>query len=239
MGIQAASVLFLLMTQPVLTAAKVSVSFPMTLLTQAVMAALLARLCGQAIWWQVIHLAFLPAVVSVRLLALPPWLFLIGFLLLLAVFWSTFRTQVPFYASGRPAWDAIVAVLPAGHLRIIDVGSGIGGLAINVAQRRPDCHVEGVELAPLPWGVSRLRQWLGAPCRFHRGDYGQIEFGGYDVVVAYLSPAAMPALWDKARQEMRVGTMLLSHEFVIPGTRPDIERETRPGGPILYGWMVR
>lgn len=239
MGIQAATVLLLLLSQPVLVAAKISVSFSVTVLAQAVIAALLSRWRGQALWWQAIHLLFLPAVVLCLFLALPPWLFLVGFLLLLAVFWSTFRTQVPFYASGRVAWAAIVAELPAGPLRIIDIGSGIGGLAINVAQRRPDCRVEGIELAPLPWCISRMRELMGAPCRFHRGDYGRLHLGGYDVVVAYLSPAAMPALWIKAKREMRAGTMLLSHEFSIPGVRADIQRETRPGGPVLYGWLVR
>jgi hypothetical protein len=39
---------------------------------------------------------------------------------------------------------------------------------------------------------------------------------------AYLSPAAMLALWHKARAEMRPGTLLLSYEFHIPGTTPDL-----------------
>lgn len=238
LAIQAAAILFLLLTHPILEAAKISVSFPISLLVQAVIAVALSRWCGQPIWWQVIHFLFLPAIVLFLLLALPPWIFLMGFLLLLAVFWSTFRTRVPFYASGQAAWDAIATALPARPVKIIDIGSGIGGLVIDIARRRPDCEVQGIELAPLPWLVSRVRQLLGAPGVFHRGDYGRIDLGDYDVVIAYLSPAAMPALWDKARAEMRPGSLLLSHEFPIPDVLPNLTRETRPDGPLLYGWWI-
>ena len=53
-----------------------------------------------------------------------------------------------------------------------------------------------------------------------RGDYSSLDFSQFDAVIAYLSPAAMPALWDKARAEMRPGTSLYSVEFAIPGQPP-------------------
>ena len=207
-------------------------------LLQGALAALLSRWRRQAAWWPVMHFLFLPAAVAALSLRLPPWLFLVVFLVMLALYWSTFRTQVPFYASGAAAWDAVAAVLPPQPLRMIDIGSGLGGLVIDLAARRPDSQFEGIELAPLPWLVSRLRQAAGARCGFLRGDYHRLDFGAYDVVFAYLSPAAMPALWAKARAEMRTGTLLLSHEFAVPGATPKIARQTRPGGPMLYGWVM-
>lgn len=205
---------------------------------QGALAAMLSRWRGQAAWWHLMHLLFLPAALALQALQLPPWLFLATFLAMLALYWSTFRTQVPFYASGRAAWDAVAIELPQWPLRIIDIGSGLGGLALDIAARRPDCRVEGIELAPLPWLVSRLRRHAGAGCRFLRGDYQSLDFADYDVVFAYLSPAAMPQLWSKARAEMRPGTLLLSHEFTVPGAVPQIRRETRPGGPLLHGWIM-
>ena len=207
-------------------------------LLQGALAALLSRWRRQAAWWPVMHFLFLPAAVAALSLRLPPWLFLVVFLVMLMLYWSTFRTQVPFYASGAAAWDAVAAVLPPQPLRMIDIGSGLGGLVIDLAARRPDSRFEGIELAPLPWLVSRLRQAAGARCRFLRGDYHRLDFGAYDVVFAYLSPAAMPALWAKARAEMRTGTLLLSHEFAVPGATPNIARQTRAGGPMLYGWVM-
>ena len=207
-------------------------------LLQGALAALLSRLRRQAAWWPVMHLLFLPAALAALSLRLPPWVFLGVFLLMLTLYWSTFRTQVPFYASGAAAWSAVAAELPQRPLRMIDIGSGLGGLVVDLATRRPDSSFEGIELAPLPWLVSRARQAAGARCRFLRGDYQRLDFAAYDVVFAYLSPAAMPALWAKARAEMRRGTLLLSHEFAVPGVAPQIVRPTRPGGPVLYGWVL-
>ena len=207
-------------------------------LLQGALAALLSRWRRQAGWWHLIHFLFLPAALALLSLRLPPWLFLATFLVMLPLYWSTFRTQVPFYASGSAAWHAVAMELPPRPLRIIDIGSGLGGLALDLAARRPDCCVEGIELAPLPWLISRLRRPAGGNCRFLRGDYQALDFADYDVIFAYLSPAAMPQLWDKARAEMRPGRLLLSHEFAVPGAAPQISRPTRPGGPVLYGWRM-
>lgn len=205
---------------------------------QGALAAALSRWRGQAAWWLLMHFLFLPAALAMLALQLPPWLFLATFLVMLALYWSTFRTQVPFYASGSAAWDAVAMELPQRPLRIIDIGSGLGGLALDIAARRPDCQITGVELAPLPWLVSRLRPRAGDNCRFLRGDYHALDFADYDVVFAYLSPAAMAQLWAKARAEMRSGALLLSHEFPVPNVAPQISQPTRPGGPLLYGWIM-
>jgi hypothetical protein len=212
-------------------------SMTVIVLLQGALAALLSRWRRQAAWWPIMHFLFLPAALAGLSLRLPPSVFLVVFLLMLALYWSTFRTQVPFYASGAAAWSAVEAALPQQPLRMIDIGSGLGGLVVNLAARRPDSRFEGIELAPLPWLVSRVRQIAGARCRFLRGDYQRLDFGAYDVVFAYLSPAAMPALWAKARAEMRSGTLLLSHEFTVPGIAPQFSRQTRAGGPMLYGWI--
>src|SRR5450830_1652931 len=146
-----------------------------------------------ASWWMPILFFFPPAVVLVNALQLPPALFLGGFLFLLLLFWSTFRSQVPFYPSGRPVWDAVAGLLPADRpLRVIDIGSGLGGAVLHLAAQRPDSTFTGIELAPLPWLVSRLRAGLShSRGNFIRGDYTRLAFVDYDVIFAYLSPAAM------------------------------------------------
>jgi len=208
-------------------------------LIQGAWAALLAWRLGLAVWWRAIELAFPSAVLLARGLDLPPSLFLVLFVLFLLVYWSTFRTQVPYYPSGRGAWDAVADVLPADRpCAIADVGSGLGGLVLDLARRRPDCRVDGIELAPLPWFVSRMRATLsGSRARFLRGDYESLNFGHYDVVFAYLSPAAMGDLWRKAEREMRPGGMLLSYEFDIPARLPDRRIVTTNSKKILYLWQ--
>jgi SAM-dependent methyltransferase len=206
---------------------------------QGLFAAALTRWAGMARWWRLIQCCFPLAVLGASALALPPALFLGGFVLLLLLYWSTFRTQVPYYPSGRPVRKAVAGLLPAGGgARFIDIGSGFGGLVLSLARLRPDAQAAGIELAPLPWLASRLRAALGgSAARFVRGDYEQLDFGQYDLVYAYLSPAAMDALWRKAEREMRPGSRLVSYEFVMTERAPD--QVLVPGGSSrkLYVWQ--
>lgn len=190
-------------------------------------------------WWVYIQFFFPVALVVLNSWQLPPGIFLSGFLVFLVLYWSTFRTQVPFYPSNPAVWNAVVALLPADRpVRFIDIGSGFGGLVLHLAGR---CSGEftGIELAPLPWLASRLRSRLrNSGGRFIRGDYDELDFAQFDVVFAYLSPAAMPALWRKAQAEMRPGTLLLSYEFPIPGTEPQIVVSCGRRGECLHGWRM-
>jgi cyclopropane fatty-acyl-phospholipid synthase-like methyltransferase len=160
------------------------------------------------------------------------------FLFLLLLYWSTFRTQVPYYPSGRRVWEEVARQLPLDRpLRIVDIGSGLGGLVLDLARRRPDCDASGIELAPLPWLASRLRALATrSRARFLLGDYDKLNFGDFDVVFAYLSPAAMGSLWRKADAEMRPGSMLLSYEFVIAERAPDRRVVTTGSRKILHIW---
>jgi SAM-dependent methyltransferase len=215
------------------------VSIGGAVLLQGALAFMITYLRRLAPWWCAIQLLFPAALAATLALHLPPALFLFAFLLLLGLYWSTFRTQVPFYPSGPKVWNAVAALLPAQRpARLIDIGSGLGGLALNLARRRPDCSVSGIELAPLPWAISRLRAYCsGNRARFVRGDYENLDFADYDVVFAYLSPAAMAALWRKAHAQMRSGAMLLSYEFAIEGRAPDRAIHPTVGGPVLYVWQ--
>jgi SAM-dependent methyltransferase len=132
----------------------------------------------------------------------------------------------------------VAAVLPPDRpLLVIDIGSGLGGLVLDLARRRPESTFVGIELAPLPWLASALRARLaGSSARFVRGDYEHLDLGDYDAVFAYLSPAAMDGLWRKASAEMRPGSLLLSYEFDIGAKPPDINIMPTGAGPALYGW---
>lgn len=195
---------------------------------------------GLAPWWWVIQLLFPFGLLAVLTLRLPSWIYLTAFLFLLVLYWSTFRTQVPFYPSGPAAWRAVAGVLPQGRpVRFIDIGSGFGGLVMHLAASRPDSSFSGIELAPLPWLASRARATLRrSAARFIHGDYTRLDFAVYDVIFAYLSPVAMPMLWEKAQREMRPGAVLLSYEFMIPGAPPSFTIALEGQGPRLYGWEI-
>ena len=221
-----------------LARAGVPMSYSIVALLQGAWAALLSWRAGLASWWRVIQFVFAPALVLAQALQLPPGVFLAAFLVFLFVYWSTFRTQVPYYPSGRAVWDLVAGLLPPGRpARAIDIGSGLGGLVLELARRRPDCQIDGIELAPLPWLASRLRALLGGSrARFLRGDYDRLDFAQYDLVFAYLSPAAMTALWRKAEAEMRPGSVLVSYEFGIVDKEPNRRFVTTDSKKILYLW---
>ncbi|MDQ7970065.1 MAG: class I SAM-dependent methyltransferase [Oxalicibacterium faecigallinarum] len=207
---------------------------------QGGIAAALSRVCKQAPWWLAIQFFFPIVLVLLLGLHLPPTLFLGAFLILLLLYWSTYRTQVPFYPSRMAAWQAVESLLPStSPIRIIDIGSGLGGLSLHLAKQRPDDVLQGIEIAPLPWFISRLRaRFSRRHVDFVRGDYRDLDFAQYDVIFAYLSPAAMPDLWQKARAEMRPGTLLLSYEFQIPDVPAEIVMRPEEKGPELYGWKM-
>lgn len=207
-------------------------------LAQGVAAAMLTYCTRLARWWCVIGLLFAPALLAMRQLELPPLVFLLAFVFLLSLYWSTFRTQVPFYPSGPAVWrevQQLIADRPG--VRLVDIGSGLGGLVLALAGTRPDGRFCGIELAPLPWLVSRLRARLaGSGARFLRGDYAALDLGGFDVVFAYLSPAAMPALWRQAEAQMLPGSMLVSYEFNMEARAPDRTIAATERGALLYVW---
>jgi hypothetical protein len=99
----------------------------------------------------------------------------------------------------------------------------------------------GIESAPVPFLLSRLRTARGArSCRISWGDFRDLDLGRYDVVYAYLSPVAMGELWRKASREMRCGSLLISNSFAIPGVPPTFTVATgAPGEARLLLWRMR
>ncbi|MBI3222330.1 MAG: class I SAM-dependent methyltransferase [Nitrosomonadales bacterium] len=192
-------------------------------------AATFSRMAGLARWWTIIQLLFVPAAVLMLSLNIPPGFFLIAFLIMLALYWSTFRTQVPLYLSSKQIWHALVNQLPpatpGASFRFIDLGSGLGGVLTHLARARPDGHYSGVESAPLPFLWSWLRTRRQPNCTVHWGSIwdnklGVCDLAQYDVVFAYLSPVPMARLWHKARSEMRPGSLFISSTFTVPEHAP-------------------
>ncbi|UVW27492.1 class I SAM-dependent methyltransferase [Massilia sp. H6] len=221
-----------------LASAGLPMSYLVVAIVQGAIAAGLTWWRALASWWRAIQLLFPLALLGTAQLAIPPAVFLAIFLFLLLLYWSTYRTQVPYYPSSRRVWDAVAGLLPpSGPVRVIDIGSGLGGLVLDLQARRPGVEASGIELAPLPWFISRMRALAaGSRARFMRGDYERLDFSRFDVIFAYLSPAAMPALWRKAARELRPGAILLSYEFGIDDRVPNRTVYPTEGGPALHIW---
>jgi SAM-dependent methyltransferase len=174
-------------------------------------------------WWIPMHASFLPLAFWLHRADPPSWPFPVGFAILLGFYWSTYRTRVPLYLSGDAVHGALAEQLPSRRgARVIDIGAGFGGVLAGLERRRPDCTIHGIEIAPLTWAIGRLRlAFARSRCLLRRGDYRTVALTDYDVVFAFLSPAAMPDLYRQASASMRPGSLLVSCEFDVPGVPPD------------------
>lgn len=192
-----------------------------------VVAALAAWRLGHPRWFLPVHLLFLPALVVALSLDVPSFVPLGLFAALFLIYGRTDRTRVPLYLSSRRIHEALLAMLPIEPpLLVLDLGAGLAGVQIFLASRRPCATLHGVEAALLPFLIGRLRLAVRSRCRAARcqlflGSLWDVSLTPYDVVYAYLSPVPMPALYEKARREMRPGTRLISNTFAVPGVEPE------------------
>ncbi|WP_375588249.1 class I SAM-dependent methyltransferase [Hoeflea alexandrii] len=191
--------------------------FWLGLVVQSVAAALVTRLLGLPVWWVWICLCF-PAALALALNAgeLPAWPFGVGFVVLYLFFSNTARERVPLYLTNRLTTEALLSLVhQRGARRFIDLGSGLGGVvrALDGEGR----HATGVESAPMVWLVSALLSKIQRRGEIVRQDIWSTDLSGEDIVYAFLSPEPMPQLFEKARREMKPGSLLVSNSFAVPG----------------------
>jgi hypothetical protein len=192
-------------------------------------------------WWLPIHALFVPGLVWTQGFGLPPVYALAVFCVLASLYWGVYRTRVPLFLSSRATAQAVAELLPRERsFTFIDLGCGLGGVLASLARARPAGHYYGIESAPVPFLLSWLRAAFAAQsCRISWGDFQNLDLGRYDVVYAYLSPAAMGDLWNKASREMRCGSLLISNSFDIPGVPPALTVATgKRGDSRLLLWRM-
>jgi len=192
-------------------------------LLQGIAAAAITYSQKMAFWWLPIQLCFLPAVVATLALELSPFWFGIGFLLLFLVYGKTFQTQVPLYLSSTEATKVMASLLPRKKsFSFMDLGCGCGGLLSRLNKTHQHGTFYGIEAALIPYLIGKIRTLLRREkCNVQWGDFWKQNLAPFDVVYAYLSPVPMPSLWEKARREMKPGSLFISNTFSIPGITPE------------------
>ena len=181
-------------------------------------AAVLCAMAGLPWWWLPINCVFLPAAQALLTLELPAAVYCAVFSVLCLLNVAAWRHRVPFFLSSAKAAHALTPWLPAGAgFRLLDLGCATGSLLARLARARPDGRYRGIELAPLSYALAWWRARGNPAMRVNWGDFWRADFARYDVVYAYLSPAAMPRVWEKVRREMRPGSLFVSNGFEVPG----------------------
>lgn len=193
-------------------------------------------------WWIVINALFVPALELAQSAALPAALWLGGFVLLALVFWGVARTRVPLFLSSDAAAQGLAALLRDAKVQCFaDLGCGDGRLLVRLLHLQPGLKVYGIEYAPLPWLIARLRLLAaGLSGRIVCGSLWNQNLDGFDAVYAYLSPVPMAALWEKACREMPEGGLFISNSFAVPGVTAEREVALEDGwGGRLHVYRIR
>ena len=208
-----------------------------TALVIGAVAATLATLTRQAPWWRIMHAGFAPLAWLVTQWQVDPGWFLLAFMLLLLIYRGAISGQVPLYFSNRATVLALQDLLAAqNERRFIDLGAGVGSTLLPLAKALPHTRMTGVENAPLTWLTGWLRSRGKANLDWRWGNLWDTPLHEYDVAYAFLSPAPMTALWEKAKKEMRPGALLISNSFPIPDVEPEvmIEVACEPPRPLYW-----
>lgn len=208
---------------------------------QSISAAVASHALRQPDWWKLIHLMFVPAALGMLTLQLPSWIYLLAALLLALVFWGTVKGDVPLFLSSTAVTETLKSIVDQENAaRFIDLGAGVGSVAIPLAQYRPDMQVEAWERAPIPWAITAMRCRPLTNISVHRQSFWACDLSVYDVVFAFLSPAPMPQLGEKVLREMHAGSLLVSSSFPIPGWEPETTLQLEDSmKTILYCYRIK
>ena len=172
---------------------------------------------------------------------LPGWVWAAAFALSLLLFGGGLTgRRAPLFLTQARALDALLACLPEDlDGSCLDVGAGLGSFQRQVAPLRPRLHFRGIERAPLTCLVGHLCCRLSDCGTIALGDLWQTDLAPHAVVYAFLSPEAMPALWQKARREMQPGSLLLVNAFAVPDVMPDqAERYGDADSDVVYAYRL-
>lgn len=186
-------------------------------LLQSLIAGALSILMGQPRWWIPIHLGFWPTVIWAQHFALPPLFYLGTFLVLLLVFWGTFKGDVPLYLSSSSVACALSELIDQEQTtELLELGAGIGSVVVPLAHCQPNLKITAVERAPLPWLILSWRCRGLRNVEVLRQNIWEVDLAPYEIAYAFLSPIVMARLATKVSREMPTGSLLISSSFPIP-----------------------
>ncbi len=101
--------------------------------------------------------------------------------------------------------------------QFVELGCGDGRLLRAVGTK--DIQAIGYEINPLLWGIAWFRNIPHKNVRVKFGNMWRADVSRADVVMVFLVPRTMPRLSQKAEQEMKPGSRLVS--YIFPAQLPN------------------
>lgn len=156
-------------------------------------------------------------------------------LLHLPAWWS----QVPYYPSPKEVYDDVSQLLPKdGEFRFIDIGCGVGKLLNYLSLNHSNGHFTGVEISFLPYIMAKIRNITRPNVEIRYKSFWTMNLSHYDYIYAFLSPAPMQRIWEKANTECKKGALFISNSFKAPANESFTKEVSPKLGGVLYIYQV-
>lgn len=148
--------------------------------------------------------------------------------------------RIPYYPT---KWEVLKRITrlytPQPGDRIVELGSGDARVIRYLAMSFDDITATGVEINPVLVSESRKRverDRLEERVEIVRGDLFSHPLDCYNVVYAYLTPAALLKLRDKLAALLLRGGRVMTLDYRVPGLEPADKEEVHTPGRrhVLY-----
>lgn len=164
-------------------------------------------------------------------------------ILALSVIFYQLRTGVPPFPATAQERKAVVHLLkqvplPPGA-QIYELGSGWGGMALDLARSFPEAQVIGLEVSWLPHYFARLRGKRVKNVEFLRQNFHSVSLKEADAIATYLMIKPMEPLAQKFDRELKKGTPVVSLAFFFREREPTWTVEGKgifQAAAALYKW---
>lgn len=138
----------------------------------------------------------------------------------------TVTTKTPLmFPTQQAAIDAILELIKAKNteypdksIKIYDLGSGAGGLALKLAKAFPQATVVGVEIAWPAWLYSYVRQKISRleNAHFILKNFMKVNVADGDVIIFYMTDARIEQMSEKLAKEGKRDSLIISNTFPLP-----------------------
>jgi SAM-dependent methyltransferase len=148
--------------------------------------------------------------------ALPPWVWLLLLLPLLALYPLRAWRDAPLFPTPEDALVGLDAIVGQPR-RVHDAGCGLGHGLVALRRLWPQAELSGSEWSPL---LAWASHWRCRPARVQRGDMWAVPWRDHDLVYLFQRPESMARAHAKAARELAPGAWLVSLEFAVPDVVP-------------------